>query len=112
VIPLRPIPGDRAYTVSMRKPYALLSLALVLTSFGSAVAEEKNSGKGNESTRAVVKSKSNITNNREAAPADSNGNSGDRAAGAVVKSKSNITNNREAAPADSSNGSSGQNKQK
>jgi hypothetical protein len=48
---------------------------------------------------AIVKSKSNISNNREAAEAG-NGAGPEPADGAIVKSKSNISNNREAADGD------------
>lgn len=47
---------------------------------------------------AIIKSKSNITNNREASGGDEGGP--EPAAETIIKSKSNITNNREGQPDD------------
>jgi hypothetical protein len=91
--------------------YATLLFAVSHSfAFAQAKKSDKTDKAGEEARAAgaVVKSKSNITNNREAGSAESNGSSNERG---VVKSKSNITNNREAAPSDSSNNSS-QTKQK
>jgi hypothetical protein len=101
----------------MKTPRTLIYATLLFAAshsfaFAQAKKSDKTDKAGEEARAAgaVVKSKSNITNNREAGQADSSDSSSAKAAGAVVKSKSNITNNREA-QTDSSSGN-GQSKQK
>ena len=85
-------------------------------SAGLGGAADPDHGPGSEET-PIIKSKSNITNNREGAPDDpdgltrasnlnlsksnidreAGGSDPEPAEGAIVKSKSNITNNRETA---------------